>query len=212
MEQQRPWTSTGMPSRPARRRWFQSCRVSPMTVCPWACSIAATVEESTPPDMAIAMVWLSGWLCIWVCTSACICPTFHDKWSAWGARWWKSEGGRHCRLKELGAMVEQSKTAAEGALSGRWALPFLGVACAVGVASLYYNQPLLTVIGHSLGQDARHIGFVAVATQVGYAAGLLFFVPLGDVAERRGLMLRMYLGVTVALVLAAFAQNLPWMI
>src|ERR1700744_2029783 len=109
-------------------------------------------------------------------------------------------------------MVEQSKMASRGALSGRWALPFLGVACAVGVASLYYNQPLLSVIGLSFGADARQVGFVAVATQVGYAAGLLFIVPLGDVAERRALMLRMYVGVTVALVLAAFAQNLPWMI
>jgi predicted MFS family arabinose efflux permease len=80
------------------------------------------------------------------------------------------------------------------------------------VASLYYNQPLLSVMGLSLGQDARHIGFVAVATQVGYAAGLLFFVPLGDVAERRSLMLRMYAGVSVALLLAAFAPSLMWMI
>lgn len=105
-------------------------------------------------------------------------------------------------------MVDQNK----GALSGRWALPFLGVACAVGVASMYYNQPLLSVMGESLHEGARQIGFVAVATQVGYAAGLLFFVPLGDVAERRTLMLRMYAGVTVALGLAAFAQNLPWLI
>lgn len=97
-------------------------------------------------------------------------------------------------------------------LSGRWALPFLGVACAVGVASMYYNQPLLSVMGQTLGQDARHVGFVAVATQVGYATGLLFFVPLGDVAERRKLMLRMYIGVTIALTLAGFAQNLTWMI
>jgi predicted MFS family arabinose efflux permease len=67
-------------------------------------------------------------------------------------------------------------------------------------------------MGLSLGVDARDIGFVAVATQVGYAAGLLFFVPLGDVAERRTLMLRMYAGVSVALVLAAFAQSLMWMI
>lgn len=100
----------------------------------------------------------------------------------------------------------------KAALSGRWALPFLGVACAVGVASMYYNQPLLSVMGQSLGVDARRIGFVAVATQVGYAAGLLFFVPLGDVAERRKLMLRMYVGVTIALGLAAFASNLPWLI
>jgi predicted MFS family arabinose efflux permease len=47
---------------------------------------------------------------------------------------------------------------------------------------------------------------------VGYAAGLLFFVPLGDVAERRALMMRMYAGVSAALVLAAFAQNLGWLI
>src|SRR6476660_5354921 len=46
-----------MPSRPARRRWFQSCMVSPTTLCPSARSMAATVEESTPPDMATAMVF-----------------------------------------------------------------------------------------------------------------------------------------------------------
>jgi predicted MFS family arabinose efflux permease len=97
-------------------------------------------------------------------------------------------------------------------MTGRWALVFLGVACAVGVASIYYNQPLLLVMGSSFGSAPREMGFVAVATQVGYAAGLLLFVPLGDVAERRALMARMYAGVSVALVLAAFAQNLVWMI
>ncbi|HSU19759.1 MAG TPA: MFS transporter [Acidobacteriaceae bacterium] len=101
---------------------------------------------------------------------------------------------------------------AKETLSGRWALAFLGVACAVGVASLYYNQPLLTVMGSSLGQSARAIGFVAVATQVGYAAGLLFLVPLGDVAERRSLMTRMYAGVSVALLLAGLAHGLASLI
>jgi predicted MFS family arabinose efflux permease len=51
-----------------------------------------------------------------------------------------------------------------------------------------------------------------VATQLGYAAGILCFVPLGDVAERRSLMMRMYAAVSVALVLAALAQGLAWMI
>jgi hypothetical protein len=45
---------------PARRRWFQSCMVKPTTSCPSARSMAATVEESTPPDMATAMVL--GWV------------------------------------------------------------------------------------------------------------------------------------------------------
>jgi predicted MFS family arabinose efflux permease len=77
-------------------------------------------------------------------------------------------------------------------------LPFLGLACAVGVSTIYYNQPLLLEMAHSYGTTAGHAGFVAVATQVGYAFGLLFFVPLGDVLERRALMMRMYAAVAVA--------------
>jgi predicted MFS family arabinose efflux permease len=97
-------------------------------------------------------------------------------------------------------------------MAGRWALPFLGLACAVGVASIYFNQPLLLVMGKTFGRDARAMEWVAVATQLGFAAGILCFVPLGDVAERRSLMMRMYAGVSVALVLAALAQGLAWMI
>ncbi len=97
-------------------------------------------------------------------------------------------------------------------LSNRWALPFLGLACAVGVGSIYYNQPLLLVIGRSLGKGPTAMGFVATATQVGYAAGMLSFVPLGDVAERRGLMMRLYAAVAVALFLVATARNFAWML
>ena len=93
-------------------------------------------------------------------------------------------------------------------MSGKWALPFLGVACAVGVGSIYYNQPLLVVMGHSLHQGEREMGFVAVATQVGYACGIMSFVPMGDIVDRRKLMMRMYALVSVALLIAAVAQNL----
>ncbi|MEO6981895.1 MAG: MFS transporter [Edaphobacter sp.] len=91
-------------------------------------------------------------------------------------------------------------------------LPFLGLACAVGVSSLYYNQPLLLEMGHTYRATAGHTGFVAVATQVGYAVGLLLFVPLGDVLERRSLMMKMYGAVTVALLLSAVAPSLSWLI
>ncbi len=94
----------------------------------------------------------------------------------------------------------------------RWLLPFLGMACAVGVGSIYYNQPLLLVMGRSLHAGAQQMMMVATATQVGYAAGLLTFVPLGDVAERRGLMMRLYGAAAAALVLVGFATSLPWMI
>jgi predicted MFS family arabinose efflux permease len=97
-------------------------------------------------------------------------------------------------------------------MNGRWALPFLGVACAVGVASIYYNQPLLLVMGKSFGRDSGAMEFVAMAIQLGYALGILCFVPLGDVAERRGLMMRMYGGVSLALLAAAFTHTLTQMI
>jgi predicted MFS family arabinose efflux permease len=91
-------------------------------------------------------------------------------------------------------------------------LPFLGLACAVGVSTLYYNQPLLLEMGHTYHATAGHAGFVAVATQVGYALGLLVFVPLGDVLERRSLMMKMYGAVAVALMLVAAAPSLSWLI
>ena len=91
-------------------------------------------------------------------------------------------------------------------------LPFLGLACAVGVSTMYYNQPLLEEMGRTYGASAGHTGFVAVATQVGYAVGLLCFVPLGDVLERRALMMRMYAAVAAALVLTALSPTLSWLI
>jgi predicted MFS family arabinose efflux permease len=91
-------------------------------------------------------------------------------------------------------------------------LPFLGLACAVGVSTMYYNQPLLLEMGHTYGVTAGRTGFVAVATQIGYALGLLLFVPLGDVLERRGLMMRMYGAVAIALLLVALAPSIDLLI
>jgi predicted MFS family arabinose efflux permease len=87
-------------------------------------------------------------------------------------------------------------------------LPFLGLACAVGVSGIYYNQPLLLEMSQTFHSTAGRTGFVAVATQVGYACGLLFFVPLGDVLERRALIVRMFAAVAGALLLVAAAPNL----
>jgi predicted MFS family arabinose efflux permease len=88
----------------------------------------------------------------------------------------------------------------------------LGLACAIGVSTIYFNQPLLLEMGRTYGATAGRVGFVAVATQVGYAAGLLLFVPLGDVLERRRLMMRMYAAVVFALILVAVAPSLAWLI
>ncbi len=104
-------------------------------------------------------------------------------------------------------MTPRSKSGTPGA-----PLHFLGLACAIGVSTIYFNQPLLLEMGQSYGSTAGRVGFVAVATQVGYAAGLLVFVPLGDVMERRSLMMRMYAAVVAALLLVTMAPSLGWLI
>jgi predicted MFS family arabinose efflux permease len=91
-------------------------------------------------------------------------------------------------------------------------LNFLGLACAIGVSTIYFNQPLLVDMGRTYGAPAGRVMFVSGATQVGYALGLLLFVPLGDVLERRALMMRMYAAVIVALLLVSIAPTLAWLI
>jgi predicted MFS family arabinose efflux permease len=91
-------------------------------------------------------------------------------------------------------------------------LNFLGLACAIGVSTIYFNPPLLVDMGRTYGAPAGRVMFVSGATQVGYALGLLLFVPLGDVLERRALMMRMYAAVIVALLLVSVAPTLAWLI
>jgi predicted MFS family arabinose efflux permease len=91
-------------------------------------------------------------------------------------------------------------------------LHFLGLACAIGVSTIYFNQPLLVEMGKTFGQPAGRVMYVAGATQVGYALGMLLFVPLGDLLERRALMMRMYAVVVVALLLVSLAPTLAWLI
>lgn len=94
----------------------------------------------------------------------------------------------------------------------RTPLSFLGIACAVGVSTMYYNQPLLEEIGHTFGATAGRTGFIAVATQIGYAVGLLCFVPLGDILERRGLMMRLFAAVSVGLLLVSVSPTLGFLL
>ncbi|MEJ7663062.1 MAG: hypothetical protein WKG07_27720 [Hymenobacter sp.] len=62
------------------------------------------------------------------------------------------------------------------------------------VANIYYNQPLLAAIGRTFGISDSKASLVATATQVGYTLGILLLVPLGDMLERKRLILLMLLG------------------
>jgi predicted MFS family arabinose efflux permease len=84
----------------------------------------------------------------------------------------------------------------------------LTVVAAFTVANLWYNQPLLPDIARTFHASEGQTGVVAVLTQIGYAAGLLCFVPLGDAVDARRLMLALLGGVTAALLAAAYAPSL----
>ena len=84
----------------------------------------------------------------------------------------------------------------------------LTVATGVSVANLYYNQPLLSDIARTFDVSPRAAGAIATVTQAGYAVGLLMFVPLGDIVERRGLIVALLCCVTGALVLAGLGPSL----
>jgi len=49
-------------------------------------------------------------------------------------------------------------------------------ASAVSVANIYYCQPLLSEVGHSLQVTDRAIGYLPMWTQAGTALGMLTFV------------------------------------
>jgi predicted MFS family arabinose efflux permease len=78
----------------------------------------------------------------------------------------------------------------------------LAVACGATVANIYYGQPLLDPIGAAFSVDRGTASLVVALTQIGYAIGLFFLVPLGDLLENRRLVTRLLVGTAAALLLA----------
>jgi len=85
----------------------------------------------------------------------------------------------------------------------------MAVACGLTVANLYYCQPLLDLISGDFHVGQGTASLVVTLTQVGYAAGLLFLVPLGDLLENRRLVTRLLLGTAVSLAVAAASPAFP---
>ncbi|EMD1655439.1 MFS transporter [Pluralibacter gergoviae] len=65
----------------------------------------------------------------------------------------------------------------------------LALGAGFSVAAIYYAQPLLPLLGRDLHLSVNQMGLVPTFTQVGYALGILFLLPLGDRYDRRRLIL-----------------------
>ena len=84
----------------------------------------------------------------------------------------------------------------------------MAAATGLAVASNYYAQPLLPAMARDLGLSPARAGGIVTTAQLGYAAGLLLIVPLGDLFERRGLIVLMTLLAAGGLLTTALAPSL----
>lgn len=86
-----------------------------------------------------------------------------------------------------------------------WVILIFAATGGISVANIYYAQPLLDLMAANFAIDPATIGLVVTLTHAGYAAGLLFIVPLGDMVDCRKLILCLTLLSAFALALVATA-------
>lgn len=90
-------------------------------------------------------------------------------------------------------------------------LLMMAIIAGLTVANCYYNQPLLELIRHDIGITEQSANLITMITQIGYALGLFFLIPLGDMFSRKRLILvNMSIAAVMAIVMAV-AQNV-WML
>ncbi|CAH2895431.1 MAG: Uncharacterized MFS-type transporter [uncultured Paraburkholderia sp.] len=82
--------------------------------------------------------------------------------------------------------------------------------CGAIVANLYYAQPITELIAPDIHMSSNTASLIVSLTQIGYALGLFFLVPLGDLLENRRLMITTALVSIASLGAAAFAHQLGW--
>lgn len=92
------------------------------------------------------------------------------------------------------------------ALNNRTILLF-AVASGLAVANAYFAHPLLDVMADDLGLSRTVAGLIVGATQLGYGLGLLLLVPLGDLLDRRKLIIGQSLLSVLALACVGFSQS-----
>ena len=96
---------------------------------------------------------------------------------------------------------------AEKTLSGSKVL-MLATGAGLSVASIYYSQPLLGVMGSDLHASVGAVGLVPTLTQIGYALGILLLAPLGDRHDRRIIILLKGILLTAALLFSGFVPGI----
>jgi predicted MFS family arabinose efflux permease len=105
---------------------------------------------------------------------------------------------------KLAGLVEEQLSSL--ALSRSVTLLF-AAACGLSVANIYYAQPLLDAMARDFAISPASIGIVVTVTQIGYALGLLLIVALGDVLDRRRLIVLQAVASALALAVVGLAPT-----
>ena len=100
----------------------------------------------------------------------------------------------------------QHPSAPSAPLNRRTVLLF-AIASGLAVANAYFAHPLLDVMADDLGLSRSAAGLIVGATQLGYGLGLLLLVPLGDLLDRRKLIVGQSLLSVLALASVGFSQS-----
>lgn len=110
------------------------------------------------------------------------------------------------QLRGGGLAPDDSRPETPPGLSRLTALLF-AAACGLSVANVYFAHPLLDAMARDFSIDPGSVGVVVTVTQVGYALGLFFIVPLGDLLDRRRLIVAQAVLSSLALVAVGFSPN-----
>ena len=84
----------------------------------------------------------------------------------------------------------------------------LATTAGIAVANVYYSQPIVNAIALHFHTTAAKTGNISVLSQIGYGIGLFLLTPVGDMVERKKLILYLQVGLIIALLLVVFSPNL----
>jgi predicted MFS family arabinose efflux permease len=84
----------------------------------------------------------------------------------------------------------------------------LATTTGIAVANVYYSQPIINAIALHFHTSAAKTGIISVLSQIGYGIGLFLLTPVGDMVERKKLILYLQVGLITALLLVAFSPSL----
>lgn len=83
----------------------------------------------------------------------------------------------------------------------------LAIGAGIGVANVYYIQPVVPLVRETFGIGSEEASLVPAVSQAGYALGMLLLAPLGDLIDRKRLVLAKSILLVLALLATALAPN-----